>query len=118
MLTLSQILAIAIFIVMFVVITIGKVHRYIPALIGGAAVLIIVFLGVMQSPESISNSFNFGQLINAKFWYPGHEPLESRGVNWQTIIFIAGMMLMVEGLAAAGFFRWLCLYVARICRYR
>jgi Na+/H+ antiporter NhaD/arsenite permease-like protein len=118
MLTLSQILAIAIFIVMFVVITIGKVHRYIPALIGGAAVLIIVFLGVMQSPESISNSFNFGQLINAKFWYPGHEPLESRGVNWQTIIFIAGMMLMVEGLAAAGFFRWLCLYVARICRYK
>ena len=28
------------------------------------------------------------------------------------------MMLMVEGLAIAGFFRWLCLYVARICKYQ
>jgi Na+/H+ antiporter NhaD/arsenite permease-like protein len=118
MFTLSQILAILIFLVMFVVITIGKVHRYIPALIGGAAVLIIVFLGVMQSPGSVLDSFNFSQLVTARFWFPGHEPLESRGVNWQTIIFIAGMMLMVEGLAAAGFFRWLCLYVAKICKYQ
>ena len=57
MLTLSQILAIAIFLIMFVVITIGKVHRYIPALIGGGLVVVIVFLGVMQSPEAVTNYF-------------------------------------------------------------
>jgi Na+/H+ antiporter NhaD/arsenite permease-like protein len=118
MLSLSQILAILIFFVMFIAIIIGKVHRYIPALIGGGLVVIVVFLGVMQSPEAAFSTFNLGQLGQFRFWFPGHEHIESRGINWQTIIFIAGMMLMVEGLAAAGFFRWLCLYVAKICKYR
>ncbi len=44
--------------------------------------------------------------------------IESTGVNWQTIIFIAGMMIMVEGMAEAGFFNWLCLLVAKLVRYR
>ena len=108
---LSQILAIAIFAVMFITIIIGKVHRYIPALIGGALVIIVVFIGVMKSPESVLSVLNLGQLGHFKFWIPGHESIESRGVNWQTIIFIGGMMIMVEGMAEAGFFRWLCLFV-------
>jgi Na+/H+ antiporter NhaD/arsenite permease-like protein len=54
MLTLSQILAIAIFILMFVAIIVGKVHRYIPALIAAALTLVIVFLVVMKSPQSVS----------------------------------------------------------------
>jgi Na+/H+ antiporter NhaD/arsenite permease-like protein len=53
-----------------------------------------------------------------RFWYPGHEPLQSHGVNWQTIIFIAGMMVMIEGLTAAGFFRWMCLSTAKLVNYR
>jgi Na+/H+ antiporter NhaD/arsenite permease-like protein len=118
MLTLSQILAIAIFLLMFIAIIIGKVHRYIPALIGGALVLIVVFLGVMKSPEAILNVLNLGQLGELRFWIPGQEHIESRGVNWQTIIFIGGMMLMVEGLGAVGFFRWLCLYLAKMVNYR
>jgi len=65
MFTLSQILAIAIFLIMFVIIIIGKVHRYIPALIGAAAVVIIVFLGVMQSPETILHTLNIGQLASS-----------------------------------------------------
>ncbi|MEK7847395.1 MAG: SLC13 family permease, partial [Chloroflexota bacterium] len=40
------------------------------------------------------------------------------GVNWQTVVFIFGMMTMVEGLARTGFFRWLCLWVARVCGCR
>ncbi len=115
---LSQILAIAIFAVMFITIIIGKVHRYIPALIGGALVIIVVFIGVMKSPESVLSVLNLGQLGHFKFWIPGHEQIESRGVNWQTIIFIGGMMIMVEGMAEAGFFRWLCLFVARLVRYK
>ena len=43
---------------------------------------------------------------------------EIGGVNWQTMIFIGGMMVMVEGMGAAGFFRWLCLLVAKIVKYR
>lgn len=118
MLILSQILAIAIFLLMFTTIIIGKVHRYVPALIGAALVLIVVFLGVMHSPESILNVLNIGQLGELRFWIPGQEHIESRGVNWQTIIFIGGMMLMVEGLGEVGFFRWLCLYLAKMVNYR
>jgi Na+/H+ antiporter NhaD/arsenite permease-like protein len=114
----SQILAIAIFILMFIAIIIGKVHRYIPALIGAGLTLTIVFLATMQSPESIVNVLNLGQLGQGIFWVPGHEHIESYGINWQTIIFIGGMMVMVEGLGEVGFFRWICLLLARMVNYK
>ncbi|MCR4393786.1 MAG: SLC13 family permease, partial [Dehalococcoidales bacterium] len=116
--TLAQILAVVIFLVMFAVIMWGRVHRYIPALVGGGLVILLVFLVVMRDPQMVLNTLNLGQLVSAKFWYPGHEAVESRGINWQTIIFIAGMMVMVEGLAKVAFFRWMCLLVARLVRYR
>jgi Na+/H+ antiporter NhaD/arsenite permease-like protein len=72
----------------------------------------------MKSPSTIWQVLNFGQIIKPAFWLPGHEPLESVGVNWQTIIFIGGMMIMVEGLGKVGFFRWLCLYVARLVKFK
>jgi len=117
MATLSQILIVVIFLAMFVVITIGKVHRYVPALIG-AALTVIVLLFILQSTTATLTVLNFEQIVLSKFWYPGHEHLESRGINWQTIIFIGGMMTMVEGMADAGFFRWLCLFVARLVKYK
>jgi Na+/H+ antiporter NhaD/arsenite permease-like protein len=116
--TISQIAALTIFIVMFIVITTGKVSRYIPALIGGALTLLIVFLLILKEPQAAVNVLNFGQIGQLNFWYPGHEAQVSRGVNWQTIIFIAGMMVMVEGLGEVGFFRWLCLFVARLVKYK
>jgi len=118
MLALSQILAIAIFIVMFVAIIAGKVHRFIPALIGAALTLVIVFLVVMKSPESVLNVLNLQQLGQLRFWIPGQEHIESYGVNWQTIVFIGGMMTMVEGLGEVGFFRWICLFLAKLVNYK
>jgi Na+/H+ antiporter NhaD/arsenite permease-like protein len=118
MLTLSQILATAIFIVMFLAIIVGKVHRFIPALVGAVFIIIIVFLVIMRSPETVVNVLNLGQLGQLKFWIPGQEPIVSHGVNWQTIVFIGGMMTMVEGLAEVGFFRWMCLYVAKMINYK
>ncbi|MBA7478332.1 putative transporter [subsurface metagenome] len=115
---LSQILAIVIFAVMFIFIVSGKIHRYIPALIGAALVVIIVFLIVMKSPQAILNVLSLGQLGDFHFWIPGESHIVSHGVNWQTIIFIGGMMTMVEGMGAVGFFRWLCLYVARLVNYK
>jgi len=114
----NQILAITIFVLMFAAIIYGKIHRYIPALIGAALIISVVFLGVMRSPQAVTSVLNFGALVQRGFWWPGHTPFESHGVNWQTVIFIAGMMVMVEGMAEVGFFRWLCLYVARIARCR
>ena len=118
MLTLSQILAIVIFAVMFSAIIVGKVHRYIPAIVGGVLTLIVVFLIVLKSPEMVFSVLNLEQLGQFKFWVPGHEGVQSHGVNWQTIIFIGGMMVMVEGLREAGFFRWMCLYIAKKVKYR
>jgi Na+/H+ antiporter NhaD/arsenite permease-like protein len=115
---LSQILAISIFILMFIVIITGKIHRFIPALIGAALVIIVIFLIVLRDPHLAIQVLNYEQLFQARFWLPGHEPLESRGINWQTIIFIAGMMVMVEGMALTGFFTWLCLHVAKIAHYK
>ncbi len=118
MLALSQILAIAIFILMFVAIIVGKVHRFIPALIGAALTLVIVFLVVMKSPQSVHSVLNLAQLGQFKFWIPGHEHIESYGINWQTIVFIGGMMAMVEGLGEVGFFRWICLFLAKLVNYK
>jgi len=118
MLELSQIAALVIFVVMFIAIVSGKVHRYIPALIGAALTIIVVFLIVLKSPSAISSVLNLEQLGQFRFWIPGEQHIESHGVNWQTIIFIGGMMVMVEGMAEAGFFRWLCLYVARMVQYK
>jgi len=114
----SQILAIIIFSLMFTAIIIGKVHRVIPAVIGAALTIIVVFLITLQSTEAVFNVLSLGQMGQLKFWIPGEQHIESHGVNWQTIIFIGGMMVMVEGLGAVGFFRWICLYAARLvgCR--
>jgi Na+/H+ antiporter NhaD/arsenite permease-like protein len=116
--TCSQIAALAIFILMFIVITTGKVARYIPALIGGALTILVVFLLIERNPESVNNVLNLGQIVQGKFWVPGHERIVSQGINWQTIFFIAGMMVMVEGLGDVGFFRWICLFIARLVKYK
>ncbi|TET26038.1 MAG: citrate transporter [Dehalococcoidia bacterium] len=115
---LSQILAIAIFAVMFIAIVGGKVHRFIPALIGAALTIIVVFLVVLKSPAEVLSVLNFAQLGQFRFWVPGQEHIESYGVNWQTIVFIGGMMVMVEGLGEVGFFRWICLLTAKLVNYR
>jgi len=118
MLDISQILAIVIFVLMFAAIVSGKIHRYIPAVIGGALTIVVVLIISLKSPESVMNVLNLGQLIQPHFWIPAGAETESIGVNWQTIIFIAGMMTMVEGLGEVGFFRWLCLLVAEKVNYR
>src|SRR4030042_5344798 len=118
MLSLSQILSISIFIIVLGVIVWDKVPRYIPAIIGALLIIVVVFLGVMRSPSSAWNVLNLEQLVHFNFWVPGQEHIESYGVNWQTIIFIGGMMVMVAGMERVGFFRWICLLAARLvgCR--
>jgi Na+/H+ antiporter NhaD/arsenite permease-like protein len=118
MLNLSQILALAIFVLLFGAIIVGRIHRYIPALIAGGLTLGVVFGLVMKEPGAIANVLNLGQMVHPGFWVPGQQQIEARGVNWQTIIFIAGMMAMVESMGEVGFFDWLCLSVAKLVKYR
>ncbi|MCX7912669.1 MAG: SLC13 family permease, partial [Dehalococcoidales bacterium] len=96
----------------------GKVPRHIPATIAAALMVLVVLLGIQRSPEAVWRTLNLGELVRLHFWVPGREHIESHGINWQTIIFIAGMMIMILGLEKQGFFRWICLVAARLvgCR--
>jgi Na+/H+ antiporter NhaD/arsenite permease-like protein len=118
MLTLSQILAVAIFVAMFIMIIAGIVHRFVPTIIAAALTIIIVLLITLQSTDAVVRVLNLQQLGQLRFWIPGEQPIESHGVNWQTIIFIGGMMVMVEGMGEVGFFRWLCFVVAKMVNYK
>jgi Na+/H+ antiporter NhaD/arsenite permease-like protein len=118
---LSQIFALVIFVGMFIAVVSDKWHRYIPALVGAGLIVVVVFLIIMRSPQAILDTLSLGQLTERAFWWvpPGGELVEShQGVNWQTIIFIGGMMVMVEGLGEVGFFRWLCLRLAKLVNYK
>lgn len=118
MLSLDQVLSLAIFGLVLVVIISGRAPRHVPALVGSLLMIVVVFLGVMRSPQSIWHVLSLEQLWQLSFWIPRGEHIESFGVNWQTIVFIGGMMIMVAGMERAGFFRWICLYAARLvgCR--
>lgn len=115
----EQILAVIIFIAMFIMIVLDKSDRYIPAMIGAGLVIIFVFLLCMRSIDAVTQTLNFGSIFHTAFWYNSAGTAETvAGVNWTTIIFIAGMMIMVEGMGESGFFRWLCLLIAKTVRYK
>ena len=115
----SQIFAVIIFITMFACIISGKVERYIPALIGAAAMIIVVFGICMRSTSAIWDTLNLRCFTTSEFWYaPGISESASSGINWSTILFFFGMMVLVEGMGKVGFFRWLCLWLAKAVRYR
>lgn len=115
----AQILAVLIFIVMFILIVMDKIERQYVTLVCGLLTLIVVFGIVMRSPTAIMETLNVKSIFTIDFWRSTGESAEtSSGINWATIIFIAGMMVMVEGMAKAGFFRWLCMRLAKIVHYK
>ncbi len=116
---LAQILAGVIFIAMFILIVLDKIERHYVTLACGLLTLIVVFGIVMHSPDAIMETLNVRSIFTVDFWYAASESSESSsGINWATIIFIAGMMVMVEGMAKAGFFRWLCMKLAKMVNYK
>lgn len=115
----SQICAVAIFVVMFILIISEKIERHIVTLLSGLATLVVVFGICMRSFDAALATLNVKSIFTLEFWYQsGHVTEESSGINWATIIFIAGMMVMVEGMARVGFFRWLCMRLAKLVKYK
>ncbi len=112
----AKIVAIAIFLAMFLMIILDKFERQYVSLAGGLLVLVVVFGIIMHSPKAILETLNLGCIFKSSFWY-GEGSEASVGINWSTIVFIAGMMIMVEGMALAGVFRWLCLKIAKAVNY-
>ncbi len=107
----AQIFAVVIFVAMFILIVMDKIERHYVTLGSGILTLIVVFGICMRSGKAIWNTLALKGFATKEFWYQVTES-ESKGINWATIIFIAGMMVMVEGMAKAGFFRWLCMKIA------
>ena len=115
----AHICAVIIFVVMFALIIMDKIPRQWVTLGCGLATIVIVFGICMKSPSAIMETLNVKSIFTPEFWHVSSQGGESSsGINWATIIFIAGMMVMVEGMAKAGFFRWLCLTIAKAVKYK
>ena len=112
----AQAAALIIFVGMFVLIILDKFERQWITLVSGLLMLVVVFGICLQSPQAIVDTLNLKAFFVKSFWYGGEESA-SAGINWSTIVFIAGMMIMVEGLGHSGFFRWLCLTLAKAVHY-
>ena len=116
----AQILAVVIFIAMFVLIVLDKIERHYITLGCGLLTLLLVFGVCMHDVNAIVETLNVKQIFTLEFWGLAKEAAaeSTSGINWATIIFIAGMMIMVEGMARAGFFRWLCMLIAKMVHYK
>lgn len=115
--TAAQIIAVSIFLVMFALMVLDKIEKQYVTLTAGALTLIFVFGVAMRSIDAIVKTLNYKAIFTLNFWYSTQSE-ESSGINWATIIFLCGMMIMVEGMAHAGFFRWLCLRLAKLVNYK
>ncbi len=119
MLLAAQICAVVIFVVMFGMVVWEKFEKQWVTLIAGGLVLIVVFGICMRSMDAVLETLNLRSIITREFWFTTGEGGEaSSGINWATIIFLAGMMVMVEGMAKSGFFRWLCMLLAKVVKYK
>ena len=115
----AQILALIIFLAMFVLIILEVWDRHLITLGCGLLTLVLVFGLGMRSMSAVWETLNVKSIFTTAFWYAAGESSEaSSGINWQTIIFIAGMMIMVEGMARVGFFSWLCMRLAKLVKYQ
>lgn len=116
----AQIAALLIFIAMFVMVVIDKIERQYVTLGCGLLTLGLVFGLCMQDVNAIIETLNVKSIATLEFWGLAKEAAaeSTAGINWATIIFIAGMMIMVEGMARVGFFRWLCMMIAKLVHYK
>lgn len=100
----AQILAVIIFLAMFILIITEIWERHIVTLGCALLTLVLVFGLCMHSPSAIIETLNIHSIFSSGFWHTAGEASEaSAGINWETIVFIAGMMIMVEGMAKSGF---------------
>jgi len=112
----AQIIAIIIFVLMFIAIAIDKIEKYIISLGCGALTIAFVFGACMKSGDAIVETLAVKEIFTAGFWFGETE--SSCGINWATIIFLFGMMVMVEKMTRVGLFRWMCLGIAKLVKYK
>lgn len=116
---LARVLAITIFVCMFAMVVWEKIEKHYVTLACAGLTLVGVFGLCMHNMNAIMRVLNVKSIFTFEFWYAaGNRESASSGINWETILFLFGMMVMVEGMAKAGFFRWLCLWFSKLVKYR
>lgn len=116
--TIAQFTSVSIFAVMFFLLVTERIERHIVTLVCGGLTLILVFGLCMGDWQAVQSTLNLDCFFRLDFWYHTGPASATSGINWETILFIAGMMVMVEGMAASGFFRWLCITIAQWVNFR
>lgn len=115
----AEITAIIIFLLMFILIILDRWEHYIITLCCALGTIILVFGIEMRDGAALLQTLNVSSVFTSDFWHvSGRGASSSIGINWSTIIFIAGMMIMVAGMARVGFFQWLCMTLARAIDYK
>lgn len=114
----AQITAVVIFVLMFVLLVTEKLPRHVITLGCGLLTLILVFGICMRDFNAAWETLSLESFVRTGFWYQIGSAEPSVGINWETIVFIAGMMVMVEGMAESGFFRWLCIAIAGAVKFK
>ena len=116
---LSQILSITIAIVMFILVLWGKYPRHLVTLSAGGLMIVLVFLLSMGSLGAVLEALSVNSFLKFEFWFSHVGMTEfNTGINWSTILFLAGMMIMVEEMSDAGFFDWISLWLAKKVHFR
>ncbi|MDO5124799.1 MAG: SLC13 family permease [Ruminococcus sp.] len=113
-----HIAAIVIFAAMFILIIMDKIEKHYVTLGCGVLTLVIVFGIIKADVNAIWDTLNIKALATSEFWITTGAETESGGIDWATIIFLGGMMIMVEGMARVGFFNWLCRRIAKFVNYK
>ena len=115
---LAQLASAVIFLLMFLLLVTERFERHIITLACGLLTLVVVFGLCMGDLQAIWDTLSLDIFFHKEFWHHLGAAEPSMGINWETILFIAGMMVMVEGMADSGFFRWLCITIARSVKFR
>ena len=80
---LAQIIAVVIFLAMFVLIVMDKIERQIVTLVCGLLTLVFVLGLCMQDMSAIWETLNVKSIFSAHFWYQtGNVASASVGINW------------------------------------
>ncbi len=114
----AQIVAVTIFLIMFIMLLLEKVERHYVTLGCALLTLVVVFAICLEDLPAVWHTINLESFTHLGFWHSSGGSITSSGINWETLMFIGGMMVMVEGMAISGFFRWLCITIAKKVNYR
>ena len=100
----AELAALVIFVIMFLLIVLDRIPRQWVTLGCGALMLVLVFGVCMHDGGAIWDTLNLSAFGQSTFWYGASE--SSGGINWSTIVFIAGKMCIRDRDSSFSAYAW------------